>query len=184
MSSPPPMRLDSNSDTASPESNKLPPIHHIRDDLSDPDVSDDAARSSAGDSSDIEAADHWQEARMCRWGDGSCNHRFVLSRASGQNPLVTVIRKHLQERHPDIFVRDSQGKYLCRWDGCSDPLASVTSVARHILTGRKHLDCGMPCPECKEGSFRMDSLKLHRQRCLARKHRQVHFLPTFADPSR
>ena len=102
---PPPMRLDSQSDmTASPESNKLPPIHFIKDDLSDQDIS---ARLSASDSSDIEAADHWQEARMCQWGDGSCNHRFILSRASGQNPLVTVIRKHLQERHPDILTREN-----------------------------------------------------------------------------
>lgn len=170
--SPSQIRIDAHD---KPRSEPHPPITFINDDVSDIDMSDEAARSSAEESSDVGIADNWQEARMCLWGDGRCNHRFILPRSHGQNPLVTIIRKHLQKSHPEIFTTDAKGKYICQWDGCRDPLASVTSVARHILTGRKHMDCGMPCPDCHEGSFRMDSLKLHRERCRVRKNRKVKF---------
>lgn len=112
-----------------------------------------------------------EEERRCLWGNGTCNHIFTLSRTSGQSSLVTTIKSHLDQWHPEILIKAAHDKYTCQWDGCQDPLATVTSIARHILTGKKHMDFGMPCPDCQEGSFRRDSLKIHRKRhsCKARR---------------
>ncbi|KZP09565.1 hypothetical protein FIBSPDRAFT_963864 [Athelia psychrophila] len=144
----------------------------ISDYLSGMDIDVHDSHGSYDDLSDAGSGAEWMdEERRCQWGDGACGHVFSLSRTQGQSSLVTVIKSHLDEVHPEISTKDARGKYLCRWDGCRDTLATVTSVARHILTGKKHLDFGVPCPDCHMGSFRKDSLNIHRKRqsCKARK---------------
>jgi hypothetical protein len=135
-------------------------------------ITADSPRRSMDDGSETGSAGELQEEeRRCLWGDRSCNHIFNLSRTQGQSSLVTVIKSHLEQYHPEILIKSVTDKYICQWDGCRDPLATVTSIARHILTGKKHMDFGMPCPDCQEGSFRRDSLKIHRKRhsCKSRK---------------
>jgi len=144
----------------------------ISDCLSGMAITADSPRRSMDDGSDTGSAGEWQEEeRRCLWGDGTCKHIFSLSRTQGQSSLVTFIKSHLEQGHPDILTKTLADKYTCQWDSCRDPLATVTSIARHILTGKKHMDFGMPCPDCQLGSFRRDSLKIHRQRhsCKSRK---------------
>lgn len=161
-----------------PEIYRFPSRPHrgsISDYLSGMDIALDQPRSSE-DASDAGSNGEWQdEERRCHWGDGDCGHIFSLSRTQGQSSLVTVIKSHLDEMHSEISTKDVRGKYVCQWDGCRDTLATVTSVARHILTGKKHLDFGVPCPDCHMGSFRKDSLNIHRKRqsCKARKTSKV-----------
>lgn len=157
------------------EANQSPGRPHrssISDCLSGMAITADSPRRSMDDSSDTGSAGEWQEEeRRCLWGDGVCKHVFSLSRTQGQSSLVTVIKSHLEQHHPEIQAKTPADKYTCQWDGCQDPLATVTSIARHVLTGKKHMDFGMPCPDCQEGSFRRDSLKIHRKRhsCKSRK---------------
>jgi len=161
--------LDSSSRKAT-ESPQRP--SSISDYLSVMAITADSPRRSLDDTSDAGSAGEGQEeGRRCLWGDGSCDYIFSLSRTEGQSSLVTIIKSHLDQCHPDIFTKTVRDKYTCQWNGCQDPLATVTSIARHILTGKKHMDFGMPCPDCQEGSFRRDSLKIHRKRhrCKSRK---------------
>lgn len=155
-----------------PKTNLLPISHSsVTNDIPAVATSVSTGRSSMDRSSDVGSSGEWREEQRCLWGDGTCSHRYNLPRDHGESSLVTVMRRHLEECHPEIFVKDSDDKYICRWDGCQVPFSSVTSVARHILTGKRHLEFGLPCPDCHEGRFRRDSLRVHRntQICKARK---------------
>jgi hypothetical protein len=175
---------------ASPEPKYVMDVDHhpakacrsfVADYLSAMAISSSRARSSTESISDSGSGSEWQEERRCCWGGGTCQHIYNLPREQGQSSLVTTMRRHLEEDHPDILTRNADNKYTCQWDGCQDVFATVVSVARHILTGKKHLDFGFPCPDCNEGSFRTDSLKIHRkrQRCRANKEEGVE-LSSFA----
>ncbi|KAF7984170.1 hypothetical protein HWV62_16846 [Athelia sp. TMB] len=168
-------RSTTSSSYHSQEAHRFPSRPHrgsISDYMSGMDIAPSHSHGSYDDLSDTGSNADWQdEERRCHWGDSLCGHVFSLSRTQGQSSLVTVIKSHLDEVHPEISTKDARGKYVCQWDGCRDTLATVTSVARHILTGKKHLDFGVPCPDCHMGSFRKDSLNIHRKRqsCKARK---------------